>query len=385
MRPGLLVAAPVSSPVSVQIALALEEQGLLGGYHSATALQDRGLAGTLAAVTGRRGTRGLPAAKVSGFQWTTAFHTIRPVQIATLYSNAARRVSSFEGVLGFRGALPAFEAAHRQGKPCIYAVGGLDLAFVGGVEAEERQRHPGLPVPATATPQRIAAVRRELDLADLLIFNSPLCRDSHHLTPAQLARAKVIPLAFPPPRKARSTREGTPLRVLWAGAFSPMKGAHYLTDALRRLGSGANLEVTVFGRCSVPDQIVAGLHRIRFHKPIPHARLMDEYARHDVLVLPTLHDSFGMVISEAMSQGTPVITTDRAGAITFIRPGENGLVIPAADGGALADALAWAMAQREALAAMGQAARATAAAWQWADYRAAVAAAIGELAANHHG
>jgi len=49
----------------------------------------------------------------------------------------------------------------------------------------------------------------------------------------------------------------------------------------------------------------------------------------DVLVFPSLFEGFGMVITEAMSQGTPVITTDRTAGPDLINNFENGWLINA--------------------------------------------------------
>ena len=51
------------------------------------------------------------------------------------------------------------------------------------------------------------------------------------------------------------------------------------------------------------------------------------YAAADALVLPTPYDAFGMVITEAMACGLPVVTTKLAGASELIEPGVHGFVV----------------------------------------------------------
>jgi UDP-glucose:(heptosyl)LPS alpha-1,3-glucosyltransferase len=51
------------------------------------------------------------------------------------------------------------------------------------------------------------------------------------------------------------------------------------------------------------------------------------YAAADAFVLPTPYDAFGMVITEAMACGLPVVTTDRAGAAELITHGVDGFVL----------------------------------------------------------
>src|SRR5262249_26474359 len=106
------------------------------------------------------------------------------------------------------------------------------------------------------------------------------------------------------------------------------------------------------------------------------SRLMAEYHAADALVFPTLCDGFGMVVSEAWSRGTPVITTDRAGASDLLRPGYNGLLIPAADAAAIGGAVERCLSHRRELRAMREAAQATAANWHWSDYRRALVQAV---------
>jgi glycosyltransferase involved in cell wall biosynthesis len=77
-------------------------------------------------------------------------------------------------------------------------------------------------------------------------------------------------------------------------------------------------------------------------------------------------------VTEAFAQGLPVITTNRAGAADLVKHGVNGLIIPAGDVNALAEALDWCITHRLELKNMRQAALETAASWQWSDYRLAL-------------
>jgi glycosyltransferase involved in cell wall biosynthesis len=71
------------------------------------------------------------------------------------------------------------------------------------------------------------------------------------------------------------------------------------------------------------------------------------YAACEVLVVPsvptpTFREPWGLVINEAMNRGLAVIASDAVGAAAggLVRDGENGLVVPAGDSGALAGAIA---------------------------------------------
>ena len=81
-------------------------------------------------------------------------------------------------------------------------------------------------------------------------------------------------------------------------------------------------------------------------EPVPPERLREMYADADVLVAPsirtrTFREPWGLVVNEAMNRGLPVIASDAVGAVAggLVRDGHNGLVVPAGDSGALADAM----------------------------------------------
>jgi glycosyltransferase involved in cell wall biosynthesis len=59
----------------------------------------------------------------------------------------------------------------------------------------------------------------------------------------------------------------------------------------------------------------------------------------DVVVLPSLSESFNQVIIEALAAERPLVVTDVGGAREVITDGANGLIVPPADADALRDAL----------------------------------------------
>jgi glycosyltransferase involved in cell wall biosynthesis len=90
---------------------------------------------------------------------------------------------------------------------------------------------------------------------------------------------------------------------------------------------------------------VAG-HEVVCLDPVPPVQLRSLYAAADVLVVPSLatrtfREPWGLVVNEAMNRNLPVIASDAVGAVAggLVRDGRNGLVVPAGDSRALADAL----------------------------------------------
>jgi glycosyltransferase involved in cell wall biosynthesis len=89
------------------------------------------------------------------------------------------------------------------------------------------------------------------------------------------------------------------------------------------------------------------------------------YASADLFLFPSLTETFGNVVPEAMASGLPVIAFDYAAARQHIRLGENGIAVPVADGDAFIAAAVALARQPARLRALGLAARESATAMSW--------------------
>jgi glycosyltransferase involved in cell wall biosynthesis len=87
--------------------------------------------------------------------------------------------------------------------------------------------------------------------------------------------------------------------------------------------------------------VVAGSERVRFTGPLTGAELDRAYAAADLLLLPSRAETYGMVVTEALARGVPVIASDVGGVSEALGRGP-GLLVPPGDPVALGAALrAW--------------------------------------------
>lgn len=114
-----------------------------------------------------------------------------------------------------------------------------------------------------------------------------------------------FPLAV---RQQRST--GAPIRALFVGAWSYQKGCDFLTEALEKM---PDLEVTHAGQ--KVDLAFPDTPRFRSLGHVDNTRLKEIYASHDVLILPSRQDGFGMVLLEAFASGLPIVASRNTGAV----------------------------------------------------------------------
>jgi glycosyltransferase involved in cell wall biosynthesis len=131
--------------------------------------------------------------------------------------------------------------------------------------------------------------------------------------------------------------------VLYVGRLVPAKGIGVLLDAWRSAPAKATLVLIGDGELAGAAE---GRDRVRRLAPLLRAALAPAYAAAEVFVLPSVPtprftEPWGLVVNEAMSQGTAVVASDAVGAAAggLVRDGETGLVVPADDAAALAAAL----------------------------------------------
>lgn len=88
--------------------------------------------------------------------------------------------------------------------------------------------------------------------------------------------------------------------------------------------------------------------------------LAAHYASADLFLFPSLTETFGNVVLEAMASGLPVVAFDYAAAHTHVQPGHSGMLAPFGNAEVFITATTELIRDRDRLAAMGQAARCTA-------------------------
>jgi glycosyltransferase involved in cell wall biosynthesis len=125
----------------------------------------------------------------------------------------------------------------------------------------------------------------------------------------------------------------------------PEKGHHYLFQALpeirRRCTKPVRLLVAGVGTfdAAYREEVTAAgcadlVRFLGFRKDSP-----DLIAAADLLILPSLAEAFGLVLTEALYLGTPVVATRVGGIPEIVRDGVDGVLVPSADSPALADAI----------------------------------------------
>jgi glycosyltransferase involved in cell wall biosynthesis len=227
---------------------------------------------------------------------------------------------------------------------------------------------------------------RELKECDYIICNSKFT--SNTLNEAGYLQEKiiVIPYGFPAIQSPMIERTRRKTTFIFAGNQCLRKGIHLLYKAWIACNfDPSKAELIIVGKNQLPESIRQGLPAsVRFISNIPHQEMMELYNLADVFVFPTLADGFGMVISEAMSKGIPVITTLNSGGPDIITHRKNGFLVEAGNIKALTGQMRWCFENPEATRQIGMKAMETAAAYPWKAYRKNLVEAVLERVNERH-
>ena len=204
---------------------------------------------------------------------------------------------------------------------------------------QEEQARLGLPVEAVRGPERTLA---EIELCDHLFCLSKFVKDSYVANGFPADRISVIHLPiytqnFAPQSEPPSM---SPFRVVCVGQVSPRKGQLYLLEAWKQLKL-PNAELVIVGIVH-PDmnRLLAPYQGLFRHVPhISQAGLAQLFRSSSLCVLPSLEDGFGLVVTEALTCGTPVLVTESVGSADFVQPGGNGYVVKPRDVDAIREAI----------------------------------------------
>lgn len=140
----------------------------------------------------------------------------------------------------------------------------------------------------------------------------------------------------------------TCFRFIFVGNFIELKRLDLLLDALRRIPD-QNFELAMIGSGPLEPTLRAMAAeclpgRVHWLGRLPLNQVPAEIAKADCLVLPSRHDGWGAVVSEALMVGTPVICSATCGSAGVVRASGQGGVFNSGDRSELIEQLARAVA-----------------------------------------
>jgi glycosyltransferase involved in cell wall biosynthesis len=297
--------------------------------------------GRLDTLTGGYGYDRRMVAGLRDLGWSVAVHELDgsfPMPAAAARADAARVLAAIPDdrlviVDGLAlGALPDEINAHAN-RLRLIALVHHPLAAETGLDA-------------TVAAHLADTERRALQHVRHVIVTSAATAEMLDAYDVAAARITVINPGTDPAALAHGSG-GPDVHLLCVAALIPRKGHDILFRALASLPS-RNWRLTCVGSIQRDPVTVERLERqlsrdgvgdrVAFVGEMNGEALERFYAGADVFVLPTLYEGFGMVVSEALARGLPIVAT-RTGAIGDLVTPESGIVVTPGDDRMLADAL----------------------------------------------
>ena len=179
----------------------------------------------------------------------------------------------------------------------------------------------------------IVPTRRELE--NMIEFYGTR-RDKMALIPCGINLKRFAPLDKKEAIRQLELPAGKSL-LLYVGRFTSEKGIDRLLEAMPMIDAGFNAHLVIIGGDSDDDpathDIKKMVHRLKleehisFAGRIPQDGLPPYYSAADLMVLPSLYESFGLVALESLACGTPVVSTPVGAVEHVILQGKTGEVV----------------------------------------------------------
>jgi D-inositol-3-phosphate glycosyltransferase len=205
----------------------------------------------------------------------------------------------------------------------------------------------------------------------------------HYGAPSE--KVSVVPCGvnlgqFKPLGKAQSRQYlgfGNDKIILFVGRIDPLKGIDKLIKALPYLRNIQGLKLLIIGggEHSQPeiDQLQKLAHNLEVQNSvdflglIKHDELPYFYNAADACVVPSYHESFGLVALESLACGIPVVATDVGDFKSIIQEGKTGYLIGDNDPRCLADKIALLLSRPSTDTKSAQLIRATVSSFNWSN------------------
>ena len=242
-----------------------------------------------------------------------AFETAAARRLTRLKNRPQIAVGAETCALGF------FQEAKRLGMKCMLDCHGIPNRFLDDALRRAADEFDLPPPPASDSAEMEEHKAAERELADRLVFCSELQRDIWVRLGVPPEKTRAVPLWVdgdfwqPGDHPTCEQRARGPLRVAAVSAGSLAKGFPYLIRSVAQHGSAVQLAVV--GGVAPALRTWLSSQQVQMNELgyMSRPELREFLRTQELLVMPSLGDSFGFVAIEAMACGLPVIVTDHCG------------------------------------------------------------------------
>lgn len=188
--------------------------------------------------------------------------------------------------------------------------------------------HHGWPAPQF-NPEHVKRVLCEYELADFISIPSTYVKNSMLQYGIPEEKLIITPYGVNNQLFSMQTKNDATFRIIFCGNATLRKGLQYLLQAFHELQL-PNSELWIIGAMYPemdPYMKKYKADNIIYKGKFPEFTLPQLYSQGSIFCLPSVDDGFGMVVTQAMGCGLPVITSENTGASDLIEEGKQGYVL----------------------------------------------------------
>jgi glycosyltransferase involved in cell wall biosynthesis len=299
---------------------------------------------------------GIPAKKIRSFPWIRTFlmakwrygwrspwldRELDWLAAEALGSYVSSNLPECDIFIAISGAgLKPSRVAKSRGAPYICDRGSAHVHYVRQILEEEFARwgqvFPGI------DPRGVRREEQEYEEADLITVPSQFAFRSYVAQGISASKLRRIPYGV---ELSRFRKVDSPpadrFEVLFVGAVSFQKGVPYLLEAFKQLRHSSKRLRVVGGIQEEMSRFLRGrkVEDVEFLGSVPQSSLSQIMSTSHVLVLPSIQDGFGMVLSQAMACGCPVICSTNTGGEDLLSSDLHDWIVPIRDARAITERL----------------------------------------------
>jgi glycosyltransferase involved in cell wall biosynthesis len=211
--------------------------------------------------------------------------------------------------------------------------------------------------------------QKNLSLADSIYVGTT--REKQDIVKFGIPEDRVFQIPYAVPLENFAEADGTEIRnelnalgfdsvLLWVGRMVKQKDIKTLLTAFKQVcESVKNVGLVLIGQGSELQNIKADVEELGIEKQVLLTGYVEYdkcplyYAAADIICISSLYEGTCRILHEAMAAGKPVVTTEFAGALDAVLPGETGYIVPFKDAEAMAKAILDLLSDREKRQALG--------------------------------
>jgi len=280
------------------------------------------------------------------------------------------RPNSYDAIIGYETqALSSFKKAKKHGAITILDAASIYYQTVAKIN--EDNNYIIRPKEKVKNIYKEGKVKsEELKYTDYIIALSEFSKKSYINGGFPESRIRTISLGINISLfSQKESYANEKFEIIFVAGIRHLKGIKDLIEAFESLNLNNSLLTIVGNKSDAYDYVEKHLsENIKYISHVDHKKLSKLYQNASIFVLPTYIDSFPQVVFEAMSCGTPVITTTHSAAHEILNDGDDGFIIEPGDQDKLKDKILYFYNNPNEIERMGKNARKKVEKLTWENY-----------------